>query len=170
MHKKILYKKAYRLLKNSTPLKFDCGLICNRRCCSGDNEAGMCLYPGEESILAGHDEFLNIRKDKMRDTDVLFAVCSNKCNRNYRPLACRIFPYAPYIDRDGRLTVIEDPRAEYLCPLLMEPFGLKIDRRFRRNVIKAFRILIMDDEIKSFISLISAVLDDYRRMLGILRH
>lgn len=170
MYKKILYKKAYRLLKNSTPLKFDCGLICNRRCCSGDNEAGMCLYPGEESILAGHDEFLNIRKDKMRDTDVLFAVCSNKCNRNYRPLACRIFPYAPYIDRDGRLTVIEDPRAKYLCPLLMEPFGLKIDRRFRRNVIKAFRILIMDDEIKSFISLISAVLDDYRRMLGILRH
>ena len=164
MYKKILYKKVYRLLKDSTPLKFDCGLICSRKCCSGDNEAGMCLYPGEESLLEGHDGFLHIQKVKMRDTDVLFAVCSGKCNRNFRPLACRVFPCAPYIDESGSLTVIEDPRAKYLCPLLMESFGLKIDRRFKRNVTKVFRILIMDEEIKSFIGLLSAVLDDYRKL------
>ncbi|HOL92309.1 MAG TPA: hypothetical protein PK215_08595 [Clostridiales bacterium] len=114
--------------------------------------------------MEGHDDFLNIQKTKMRDTDVLFAVCSGKCNRRFRPLACRIFPYAPYIDESGSLTVIEDPRAKYLCPLLMESFGLKIDRRFKRNVTKVFRILIMDEEIKSFIGLLSAVLDDYRKL------
>lgn len=169
LYKKILYKKAYRLLKNSTPLKFDCGLICSRKCCSGNNEAGMCLYPGEESLLEGHDGFLNIQKDKMRDTDVLFAVCSGKCNRSFRPLACRIFPYAPYIDENGSLTVIEDPRAKYICPLLMGSFDLKIDKRFKRNVKNAFRILIIDEDIKSYIRLLSTVLDDYNRLTGIPR-
>ncbi len=54
--------------------------------------------------------------------------------------------------------------AKYLCPLLMESFDLKIDKAFKRNVINAFRILIMDEEIKSYIRLLSDVLDDYSRM------
>ncbi len=162
MYRKILYKKAYRLLKDSTPLKFDCGLICSSKCCSGDSDMGMYLYPGEEVMFSGHDEFLCIRQDKLRGTDVLFAVCDGKCDRKYRPLSCRIFPFAPYIDETGRLTVIEDPRAKYVCPLLLESMDLKIDKSFKRNVLNAFRFLIRDDEIGRFIRLFSCALDDYK--------
>jgi hypothetical protein len=62
MYMKLLYKKAYRLLEHSTPLKFDCGQLCGSRCCSGGNEAGMCLYPGEETMLEKHGGFLTTRK------------------------------------------------------------------------------------------------------------
>ncbi len=166
MYRKILYKKAYRLLKDSTPLKFDCGLLCNSKCCSGDSDMGMCLYPGEEVMLDGQEGFLSIRKDKIQNTDVLFAVCKGDCQRRLRPLACRIFPYAPYIDESGKLTVIEDPRAKYLCPLLMESMDLKIDKAFKRNVTDAFRFLIRDEEIRQFIHLLASVLDEYRKLTG----
>ena len=113
-------------------------------------------------MFLGHDEFLYIRQDKLRGTDVLFAVCDGKCDRKYRPLSCRIFPFAPYIDETGRLTVIEDPRAKYVCPLLLESMDLKIDKSFKRNVLNAFRFLIRDDEIGRFIRLFSCALDDYK--------
>lgn len=164
MFKKIMYGKAYRMLDNSTPLKFDCGLLCGGKCCSGDGNAGMCLFPGEEVMLDKAGSFLSIRKEKMRDDDVLFAVCSGSCKRQSRPLSCRIFPYAPYLDEEGRLTVIEDPRARYMCPLLMDSFEFKADKMFRRNVLNAFRFLIRDNDIRSFLCRFSGVLDEYRRL------
>jgi hypothetical protein len=163
VYKKILYKKAYRSLKDSTPLKFDCGLLCHSRCCSGDTEMGMCLYPGEEVMLNGHEDLFSIRKESLRDKDVLFAVCNGKCDRKFRPLACRSYPYVPYFDESGRLSVIEDPRARYVCPLLMDSIDLGIERTFKRNVVNAFRSLIRDEEIRQFIRLLSRVLDDYDR-------
>ncbi|HEX2946829.1 MAG TPA: hypothetical protein VHT96_12825 [Clostridia bacterium] len=166
MNRRLLYKKAYRILKDSTPLKFDCGLLCGAKCCSGESDAGMCLFPGEEILLEKHGGFLSIRNEKMADTDVLFAVCSRTCDRRYRPLACRIFPYAPYLDGDGRLSVIEDPRARYLCPLLNKLPEIRMDRLFRRNVRSVFQLLIQDDEIKDFVHLLSDVLDEYKRFVG----
>jgi len=161
LDKKILYRKAYRILQDSTPLKFDCGMLCNSRCCQGGDEAGMCLYPGEECMLDKSSDFLSIRKEKLLDMDVLFAVCGGKCDRRSRPLACRIFPYVPYLDPGGRLTIIEDPRAKYLCPLLMEPFELKIDKIFRRKVKNVFQLLAEDNDIKCFLTVLSSVLDEY---------
>jgi hypothetical protein len=166
VYRKILYKKAYRLLKDSTPLKFDCGLLCRSKCCSGDGDMGMYIYPGEEVMFKDHEDFLCIKQDKLRDTDVLFAVCDGKCSRRYRPLSCRIFPFAPYIDDSGRLTVIEDPRAKYICPLLLESMDLKIESAFKRNVLYAFRALIRDDEIRRFIRLFSCALDEYKSWTG----
>lgn len=162
VYRKILYRKAYRLLKDSTPLKFDCGLICSSKCCTGDDDMGMYIFPGEEVMFEGHEDFLSIKPDKLWDTDVLFAVCSGKCNRRYRPLSCRIFPFTPYIDEKGRLTVIEDPRAKYICPLLFGEMDLGIDISFKRNVLNAFRVLIRDEEIRRFIRLFSCALDEYK--------
>lgn len=166
IYKKSLYRRAYRLLENVTPLKFDCGLLCNGKCCTGDNDAGMCLFPGEEVILDADNDFLKIRKESMVDTEILFATCNGSCNRRLRPLSCRIFPYVPYLKENGRLTIIEDPRAKYLCPLLAESFEFKIDRRFRRKVFNAFQILIRDKDIRNHISLLSGVLDEYKKFLG----
>jgi hypothetical protein len=165
MYKKLLYKKAYRLLERSTPLKFDCGLLCGSKCCSGDSDSGMCLFPGEEKMLEKCGGFLKIRNDRIKDTDVLFAVCGGNCDRSFRPLACRIFPYAPYLDENGRLTVIEDPRAKYLCPLLAGLPGVRIDRIFKRSVLKVFHLLVLDEEIRNFVSTLSNVLDEYKRFV-----
>ncbi|HEY9058891.1 MAG TPA: hypothetical protein VIO64_00075 [Pseudobacteroides sp.] len=164
MNKKLLYKKAYRILESSTPLKFDCGLVCDKKCCSGDNDSGMHLYPGEEMMHQASD-FLDIRKEPFGDSHILFAVCNGSCIRKRRPLSCRTFPYAPYIDLSGKLTVIEDPRAKYLCPLLFDEAEIKLNRMFKRDILKVFRILIRDEEIKAYVHTLSRVLDEYLRFV-----
>lgn len=165
MYKKALYKKAYRMLEKSTPLKFDCGLICNRKCCSGDNNAGMWLFSGEELVLDNYDKFLTIRNEKVLNTDVLFAVCNGSCDRKLRPLSCRIFPLVPYLDGDDRLTIIEDPRARYICPLLMDSFEIKVEKMFKQKVTKVFQLLIRDNDIRNHIRMLSVVLDDFMKFL-----
>jgi hypothetical protein len=154
------------MLENSTPLKFDCGLLCNSKCCSGDSNAGMCLFPGEGLMFERHSAFLTIRKENITNTDVLFAVCNGTCNRKFRPLSCRIFPYVPYLNHAGRLTIIEDPREKYMCPLLLEAFDLKVDKIYMRNIANIFRLLVQDTDIKSHIYLLSSVLDEYMRFTG----
>lgn len=165
MDKKILYGKAYRELEVLTPLKFDCGMLCNGKCCTGDSDAGMCLYPGEEVMLEKHGGFLALRKEGLLGKDVLFASCEGTCDRKYRPLACRIFPYAPYFDGDGRLSIIEDSRAKYLCPLLMESFEFEVDRLFVRKVRDVFRFLVRDDEIRDHVQKLSHIMEEYRRFV-----
>lgn len=166
MNKKNLYRRAYRLLENSTPLKFDCGLLCNSKCCTGNSNAGMCLFPGEESMFDANEGFLTVRKEQMVNTEVLFATCNGTCNRKLRPLACRIFPYVPYLKENGRLTIIEDPRAKYLCPLLTESFEFKIDKKFKRKIFNVFQLLIQDKDIKDYILSLSSVLDEYKKFIG----
>ena len=51
MNKKILYKKAYRILENSTPLKFDCGTLCDKKCCSGDDKFRYASLPWGRNYL-----------------------------------------------------------------------------------------------------------------------
>jgi hypothetical protein len=126
----------------------------------------MCLFPGEEVMFEEDGNFLKIRNEKLQDTDVLFAVCNGTCSRKFRPLSCRIFPYTPYLEEGGRLTIIEDPRARYMCPLLMESVEFKIDRMFRRNILNAFRLIIQDDDIRNHVHLISGVLNEYMKFMG----
>ena len=97
MDKKSLYLQAYQLLERVTPLKNDCGNLCNKACCQ-DNEAdlGMDLFPGEEELLYSAD-FLTIRSVNSVEDPKLQAICHGKCDRPKRPLACRIFPLTPYI-------------------------------------------------------------------------
>ena len=94
-----LYADANRILSDKTPLKKDCGLICGGECCKGDNETGMLLFPFEKTTLN------IIEKDGVR-----LAVCDGSCDRNERPLSCRIFPFFPYVTPEGRIRVIPDIR------------------------------------------------------------
>lgn len=166
MYKKILYKKAYRVLEGSTPLRYDCGMLCSQKCCSGDNDAGMHLYPDEESLLGRKHDFLEVRKDFFNDTEIFFAVCNGHCSRRYRPLACRIYPLVPYVDEKGRLSIIEDPRARYVCPLVAGIEEIRIERIFVRKVTEVFRLLARDSEINDYISTLSKVLDEYSKFTG----
>ena len=178
MNKKILYKKAYRILNTSTPLNYDCGFLCNNKCCKGDDNKGMVLFPGEEIMYVNkpfnksynkpfeNKSFLAIEERNFCNSKVLFATCREKCDRNLRPLSCRIFPLVPYINKDGFLRIINDPRARFLCPLLAGIEKIKISPFFKRNVRKVFQLLSQDCDIREFLIKLSGVLEEYMRFTG----
>ena len=135
-----LYHMANSIIGDKTPLKKDCGLVCGGACCKGDDDTGMLLFPFEESVL--HIE----EKDGVR-----LAVCQGKCNRNERPLSCRIFPFFPYVTADGKIRVIPDIRGVNVCPLISHFDEVKFDRGFLYRVKKVGRLLYTDEECRRFL-------------------
>ena len=152
-----LYAQAYARLGTLTPIPADCGELCSRRCCSGDAEAGMILFPGEEGLLARAD-FLTMQKRSMAGMQVGFAICSGECVRALRPLSCRCYPLAPYYD--GKLLrVIADPRARNSCPLL--DAEEMISPAFRAAAEEAFSILLRSSSIARMLRAYAQMLDGY---------
>lgn len=143
-----LYAEANRILSDKTPLKKDCGLICGGECCKGDNETGMLLFPFEKTTLN------IIEKDGVR-----LAVCDGSCDRNERPLSCRIFPFFPYVTPEGRIRVIPDIRGVNICPLISHFDEVKFDRGFLYRVKKVGRILYADEECRRFLEETSREID-----------
>lgn len=120
-------QKALDELENITPLKpFNCGKLCSARCCSGGDNDGMGLFPGEKELLESSTDF------EINDSEGNFGepvvVCRGGCDRRKRPLACRIFP---------------------LFPLLRCPE--KIDRRFYRAVRCAGEYLLRDEDSRKYL-------------------
>jgi len=111
--------EAYKLLESSTPLRFDCGILCEESCCKGDENTGMWLLPGEAELI-GNQEGFHVQTCQDNNGYPLL-VCEGNCNRKYRPFACRIFPLFPYVaeTETGGLEVFAvcDPRAVLYCPL-----------------------------------------------------
>lgn len=115
-------QKALDELENITPLKpFNCGRLCSAHCCSGGDNDGMGLFPGEKELLESCADF------EIKDSEGNFGepviVCRGSCDRRKRPLACRIFPLFPLaVGRENEIVVVPvpDPRAG-LCPLLTAP-------------------------------------------------
>ena len=149
-----LYKKAKNIMQDKTPLKKDCGLLCGKACCKGDAETGMLLFPFEETSLPVTEK-----------NGVRLCVCDGSCNRRERPLSCMIFPFFPYITRDGRIKVIPDIRGSGICPIVRNFTETKIDRRFLRRVKKVGRLLSEDDQCRTFLEEISRETDVYLELL-----
>ena len=148
-----MYKKAYKIMDSLTPLKGDCGLLCGSICCKGDENTGMRLFPHEESTL----------DIKNTECGGRLAVCNGKCDREERPLACRIFPLTPYINSDGKLEIITDPRARAICPLANGLDLADYDAVFVKNIKRAFGILAENKEVYTFLDTYSRQLDEYLR-------
>jgi hypothetical protein len=163
LDKRLLYKNAYRILEDSTPLRGDCGPLCGSACCKGDEDTGMYLFPCEEAVFQDKPEFLSVKPTNfiINDMDVLLAVCRGECPRNRRPLSCRIFPLVPYISSGSSLDIILDPRALQICPVAQNWNSRYYDAYFIKNVRKAFRLLIQDPDIRLFIERLSRILDDF---------
>ena len=132
---------ARELLSTLTPLKTDCGRLCAGACCQGDGETGMLLFPGEEE-----------RYEHMEGWKVLsgaagnVVVCPGRCNRNERPLSCRIFPLLPVV-RKGEIRAAMDQRASAVCPLA--GYGVKgLSEAFREGVREAGRLLMESEETR----------------------
>ena len=117
MHLPAAVQKARGLLEDVTPLALDCGRFCAAACCQGDDETGMLLFPGEETLYEACDfgEVMEAEYALAGRPARLF-VCRGTCPRASRPLACRLFPLLPRL-KDGAASVAMDHRAACVCPL-----------------------------------------------------
>ncbi|MBQ3038087.1 MAG: hypothetical protein IJD30_02795 [Clostridia bacterium] len=167
MNSAYVYLQLYKLFDKVTPLKVDCGKLCERACCKGD-DCGMYLFPGERKVFnmlrpnwgyIENSDFSYTYNSKQKSVPIIF--CSGNCDRYQRPLACRIFPLTPYIDETGTLKIITDPRAKALCPLAKTLDISEYDRGFLKNVKRAFDILATNDEVYTFLDTYSRQLDEY---------
>ncbi len=141
---------AREKLKNVTPLKRDCGRVCGARCCRPleGEETGMLLFPGEAEAYAGKAGF-EVRKTARGD----LLICSGTCNREDRPLSCRLFPLLPVIGDDGKVRVVTDLRAKAVCPLARQGKSA-VDPDFAEAVREAGEILAAEDEQAVFLDML----------------
>jgi hypothetical protein len=85
----------------------------------------MLLFPCEAAPPFGRVLELDDRR--------LF-VCDGQCDRNHRPLACRLFPLLPYVTEAGRVKAMYDPSAFAVCPLVQMRANVRLQRDFVRRV------------------------------------
>lgn len=146
-----LYDKIFNILGDLTPLIVDCGVLCEGACCKGDDKTGMLLFPHEKSELKVIENELGQH----------LAICNGKCDRAKRPLACRIFPFFPTVDKDGKVFVEKDYRAARLCPLLEHSDEIVFDPKFFKALKKVGKLLTKDSECLEFLRYTTEEIDKY---------
>ena len=158
--RKSTYKAIYRLLDRVSPVNYDCGTLCGAACCvvgkddkSADFDYGIYLYPGEEKIYDGMEDWIEWTTERAEDYDfpeswhgkVYFVRCKNPpfCNRPKRPLQCRFYPLAPHIDENDELHLIYSTvDTPYRCPLVADEMELQPD--FVQATYTVWKHLIRD--------------------------
>ena len=140
--------KAWNILNKITPVQIDCGSFCKSACCQGDINTGMRIIPEEEALLVTHDFILrNAKSGKI-------CICNGHCQRQFRPFACRVFPYFPMPIqlRSGRYIIrtMPDPRALGICPMLRDE-SVDIDPHFLYAVSRAGRVLLKSRKTRSWL-------------------
>lgn len=167
MNAAYVYLQLYRLFDSLTPTDFDCGKLCGKACCRGD-DAGMYLFPGEKKVFdmlscewakIENSDFTYNHNGKEKPVPILF--CNGSCDRYQRPLACRIFPLTPLLDADGTLKITIDPRAKAMCPLSRGTSVEDFPPNFVNAVYKTFRILLSNKEFCSFMKAYSEYIREY---------
>lgn len=151
--KKDIITKAKEVLSDCTPLAADCGLLCDKACCKGDENTGMLLFPGEDTPFP-------VKEKK----GVRLCVCGGSCNRSTRPLSCIIFPFFPYISPEGKIEAKIDIRGIRICPLVAHKEKVLFNKIFLRRVARAGRILARDEECRKFLWETSRELDILERL------
>lgn len=166
MERKNAINSAYDRLKYETPLKFNCGKLCECHCCKGEDTEGMILFPGEEKLFEDKEDF-SIKTDS-EGRKIL--ICSGICDRKERPISCRMYPLFPLTYKLGdeiKQKVIYDVRGMNTCPIVTEE--IKTDRRFVTAVRLAGKELIKDEDCLDMILKISEeILDiiEFNKMIS----
>ena len=131
---------ARALFDDLTPLSTDCGRLCTGRCCrpmEGEN-TGMLLFPGEEAY------YENLPGYTVKATPAgQLLTCSGTCEREDRPLSCRLFPLIPVLRADG-VKVATDLRAKPVCPLARQGKSALLPRFV--EVVRTCGELLAEDE------------------------
>ena len=148
---------ARDLLAQLTPLKTDCGRLCEGACCKGDETTGMLLFPGE----AAYYEDLPGYMVKSTPAGQLLT-CSGTCHREDRPLSCRLFPLLPVLRSDG-VKVATDLRAKPVCPLARQGKSA-LQQEFVAAVRTCGQLLAEDEEQRRFLMKLTAQQDDLRAL------
>ena len=160
------YEKINNIIGDATPFKKDCGILCDSACCKG--EGGMYLFPHEECMVDGAQ--VQESEFSCGDEKVRIMFCDGSCDRNYRPLACRIFPLVPYITPQGDFKVILDPRGKGMCPIIFSDDMSLLDSEFVRRVTFACKVMMLNSEIADYILELSRLCDEYsQNLLNILK-
>lgn len=163
--------RAYTILENVTPLRYDCGKLCGSLCCHNNAEdgetLGMWLLPYERELLeslCAHDNKTKYTFATAEDGTRTVS-CNGKCQRQYRPFACRIYPFYAHIDvAENKIKVLKDPRAVLSCPIAKINSHIRPTVEFTVCVKKAVRELMKDAEIATDIISVSDFLSEIREM------
>ena len=138
------YNALYALLGDLTPLAADCGEVCAAACCKGEDNEGMLLFPGEAEHLACEER---VTRENGRE----LYVCDGRCDREQRPLSCRLFPLFPVVTAEGRIRAVYDPRAYHVCPLVQLQDNVRLDISFVRAVRAVGRRIAASPEGLAFL-------------------
>lgn len=122
---------------------FDCGTLCAPKnggvpvCCHASSIVPV-LYKAELALLRRRSDLWRKHvpvgvdaalRDRARACDV-FAVCKGHthCERDNRSLACRTFPFEPYLDHDDRFAgLVFAFEFSHLCPLITSDHEIRPD-------------------------------------------
>ena len=151
MHTEETILAARALLEQLTPLKTDCGRLCEGACCRGDDATGMLLFPGEDALFEGctFGKVIDAEFSLGGQTARLF-VCGGSCDRANRPLACRLFPLFLKFKEDGSTKLRMDVRAKAVCPLT--DYGLSaLDPECKQAARKVYDLLLEDDTCRAYL-------------------
>lgn len=142
---------ARDLLRELTPLKTDCGRLCAGACCEGDDHTGMLLFPGEDALYETCSFGRVLPADfALGGEDVKLFVCAGRCERDNRPLACRLFPLFLTFKEDGVTKMRLDRRAKAVCPLT--DYGIKsLDPDFKQAARQAYDLLLEDERCAAYL-------------------
>lgn len=158
-----LYMPLYRIMGRHTPLRFDCGRLCQRACClAGEQTNGMYLFPGEE-LLCDTPGFAIQKAPLPGYGEVSLLTCGGTCARDTRPLACRLFPLAPAWEQ-GRVQVRLDARGRAICPLCTQHMRA-LDPRFIRAAQRVYARLANHPATTGFVQALCAHLDAFEAPL-----
>ena len=151
--------RAYAAIGELTPMINDCGLLCGGACCQADEDGqgGVYLFPGEEELLR------NCGWGRVQETPFApMLACDGPCDRDRRPLGCRIFPLTPVRGKNGKWTVRMDARARAMCPLSASGIG-GLDPAFVRAVRDAVRVVAGEEEGEAFLERWVELEEAYRK-------
>ena len=144
-------RRARELLETLTPLKTDCGRLCEGACCQGDENTGMLLFPGEDAFYDGCTFARIIPAGfELGSAPAQLFVCNGTCKRENRPLACRLFPLFLKFKEEGVTKLRMDVRAKAVCPLT--DYGIKaLDTEFKQAARAAYDILLEDEACAAYL-------------------
>ena len=117
----------------------------------------MLLFPGEEELYRDQAGW------RMLDTaSGKLIICPGACDREKRPLACRMFPLLPVI-RNGQVRAAVDQRARGVCPLARQ--GLRaMDPAFADAVREAGETLAAEEKQRRFLETLTMEQDELRQL------